>query len=257
MNKPSIIAFLGKGGVGKTILSALFGKIFIEQGKKVLFIDADPAMGLSTALNISGFKTIGKSREEIIKIVKSAKTQEEKDGLSDVIDYLLLESVFDTAKFSMLAMGYTDTLGCYCPLNTILKTTIEYVSSKFDVVIIDAEAGIEQVGRQVVETVNYPIIVCDNSLRSINTAILLKETMARIPKMIPTKTGVIFNRVNEIDDSLMEKLRTEGLITYGQVSPDGLISEFDKKGISILTIDKNINPLLEIQKILSEMLKMN
>ena len=53
-NSPKIIAVAGKGGVGKTSISATIVKILVEKfpDKKILAIDADPAVGLSTALGV-------------------------------------------------------------------------------------------------------------------------------------------------------------------------------------------------------------
>ena len=49
-----IIALTGKGGVGKTSISAALVKLLVEEfpEKKILAIDADPAIGLATALGI-------------------------------------------------------------------------------------------------------------------------------------------------------------------------------------------------------------
>ena len=77
MNEPVIIAFLGKGGVGKTVLSALTGTILSARGKRVLLVDADPAMGLTSALEVSDIKTIGTAREEIIHQASISNSSEE------------------------------------------------------------------------------------------------------------------------------------------------------------------------------------
>lgn len=114
-------AFLGKGGTGKTILSALTAKLAIDSKKRTLLIDADPAMGLATALGATGFKTIGEAREEIIKEARIASKTEEQNRLSEIIDYLLLEALYETPEYSLLVLGQTNTLGCYCPINSLLK----------------------------------------------------------------------------------------------------------------------------------------
>jgi CO dehydrogenase maturation factor len=44
------IAISGKGGVGKTTLSALLAHLYAEQGRNVIAIDADPAGGLAQAM---------------------------------------------------------------------------------------------------------------------------------------------------------------------------------------------------------------
>ncbi|MFL7792425.1 MAG: AAA family ATPase, partial [Anaerolineae bacterium] len=46
------LAITGKGGVGKTTLSALLAYVYAERGQKVLAIDADPATGLAAACGV-------------------------------------------------------------------------------------------------------------------------------------------------------------------------------------------------------------
>lgn len=74
-NSPKIIAVAGKGGVGKTSISATIVKILVEKfpDKKILAIDADPAVGLSTALGIDVKTTIDDIRKEIVETVEDGK----------------------------------------------------------------------------------------------------------------------------------------------------------------------------------------
>ena len=64
----TIIALSGKGGVGKTSISAAIVKLLVQNfpDKKILAIDADPAVGLSTALGIDVKMTIDDIRKEIV-----------------------------------------------------------------------------------------------------------------------------------------------------------------------------------------------
>lgn len=237
MSEPIIIAFLGKGGVGKTVLSALMGSILSAQSRKVLFVDADPAMGLTSALEVSDIKTIGTAREEIIRQAKISNSSEEKERLADIVDYLLMEALYEGPDFGMIAMGQTNTLGCYCPINNLLRSTIKEIASQYEVVIIDAEAGIEQVNRQVVESVHYPVIVTDNSKRGAQTATMISQLLKKVPQMAPVKVGAVFNRVIEADKDLMNIIRNAGMEYYGNVKPDPAISKLDRHGTSIAKID--------------------
>ena len=63
------------------------------------------------------------------------------------VDYLLLEALYEAPQYGLLVMGQTDSIGCFCPLNTLLRSTIKTIASQYDVVIIDAEAGFEQISR--------------------------------------------------------------------------------------------------------------
>ena len=236
MNEPIILAFLGKGGVGKTVLSALTGTILSACGKKVLFVDADPAMGLTSALEVSDIKTIGAAREEIIRQARISSSSEEKEKLADIVDYLLMEALYEGQGFGMVAVGQTNTLGCYCPVNNLLRSTIKSIASQYEAVIIDAEAGIEQVNRQVVESVHYPVIVTDNSLRGARTAVMISSLLKKIPQLSPVKVGTVFNRVDQADENLVKMILEAGMDYYGSLRPDNAISALDRQGLSIAKI---------------------
>lgn len=236
MSSPVSIAYLGKGGTGKSILSALTGKIAISMKKKVLLIDADPAMGLTTALGITSFKTIGQAREEIIKQAKIVGSASEKERLSDIINYLFLEAIYQSESYSMLVMGVTNSIGCYCPINNLLREMISRISENYDVIIIDGEAGIEQINRQVTENVQFPIILTDNSKRGIKTALLAEEAIYKSPKMTPIRTGVIFNRIEHENLDLINEISDDRLIYYGSILTDWFITDRDARGLSPLEV---------------------
>ena len=84
-NSPKIIAVAGKGGVGKTSISATIVKILVEKfpDKKILAIDADPAVGLSTALGIDVKTTIDDIRKEIVETVEDGQTKTAIELLGD------------------------------------------------------------------------------------------------------------------------------------------------------------------------------
>lgn len=73
-----IIALTGKGGVGKTSISAALVKLLVEEfpEKKILAIDADPAIGLATALGIEPELTLDDIRNEIVANVEDGNTKE-------------------------------------------------------------------------------------------------------------------------------------------------------------------------------------
>lgn len=80
-----IIALTGKGGVGKTSISAALVKLLVEEfpEKKILAIDADPAIGLATALGIEPELTLDDIRNEIVANVEDGNTKEAMELLSE------------------------------------------------------------------------------------------------------------------------------------------------------------------------------
>ena len=63
-----ILAVAGKGGVGKTSLAAVMVKLLVAAypDKRILAIDADPAVGLSTALGVDVKLTVDDIRKEVV-----------------------------------------------------------------------------------------------------------------------------------------------------------------------------------------------
>ena len=146
-----IIAVAGKGGVGKTSLSAVIVKLLVENfpNKRILAIDADPAIGLSTALGVEPKKTIDDVRKETVE-----QTQNGKISPLEILgnaEYSVDEAICVQKGFSFIAIGRPESAGCYCKINTYLKDVIALISKHYDYVVIDGEAGIEQINRRVME----------------------------------------------------------------------------------------------------------
>ncbi len=191
-----IFAFTGKGGVGKTSLSAAFIRILAETypGKKILAIDADPAVGLSAALGIEPQTTLDDVRLRIAESIEKGETAAAAELLSEA-RFHLLDCIAERGDLSFLAIGRPEAAGCYCKVNAYLKQVIETLSGNYDFVVIDGEAGIEQINRRVLERVHYLVLVTDGSRKGLQVT----ETIRSVAKRLVAceKTGVIVNRVPE------------------------------------------------------------
>jgi len=139
----SVIAVCGKGGVGKTVISAMLTRLLAEDSsRKILAIDADPAIGLSSALGIEIHRTVDDIRNDLIKRYREGE-KSDRDALIKQLDYDLFELIRERNNLAFLAIGRPETDGCYCQVNSLLKDIIRDIAFNFDFVIIDAEAGIE------------------------------------------------------------------------------------------------------------------
>lgn len=101
-----IIALTGKGGVGKTSISAALVKLLVEEfpEEKILAIDADPAIGLATALGIEPKLTLDDIRNEIVANVEDGNTKEAMELLSES-RYKIAEAIVEKEGFAFLAIG--------------------------------------------------------------------------------------------------------------------------------------------------------
>ena len=231
-----LIAVCGKGGTGKTVLTAMMTKVLLESDKagKLLLIDADPAMGLPNALGVNVKRTMGQIREEIIKTARRGK--EEKTQLADMLDYMILEALNEMEGFALLSMGRSETLGCFCPVNELLREAIETLSQSFDTIIIDGEAGLEQINRQVMRRVDTLIIVSDATSRGIQTAALIKRMVQSDRVIQCEKMGLVFNRVQGDEELLKQLARETGLEVFGYIPQDENIAYYDLIGRPIIEL---------------------
>ena len=160
--KAKIIAVAGKGGVGKTSLCSAIVRELVEAfpGKRILAIDADPAVGLSTALGVHVKHTIDDIRNEVIQTSERGEYRQAIEVLNEA-RFRIFDTMVECEGFAFLAIGRPEAAGCYCSVNSYLKEVISMLANDFDYVVIDGEAGIEQISRRVMEQVSHLVLVTD------------------------------------------------------------------------------------------------
>ncbi len=220
-----IIAVSGKGGVGKTTISAVVARALARDGsRRSLIVDADPAGGLAMALGIKPRRTLNDVRKELIQEVREGGRDERDLAVS--IDYLLAEALTERGNLALLSIGRPEDAGCYCKVNVILKDAIEGLAGRFDETVVDAEAGIEQVNRKVLGSVDYVLLVADTSMKAVRTA----ETISAVgATMAPSAGyGLLVNRVR--DEGQVERVRAAtDLEVVGWVPEDETVRRFDEE----------------------------
>ena len=246
-----LFAVCGKGGVGKTAFTVMMTRCLIENKKagKLLLIDADPAMGLPMALGINVGRTMGQIREEIIWTNREGNKGEQRQ-LRNRLDYMVLQALFETDNFALLSMGRSETVGCFCPVNYLLRDTIETLSQSFDTIVIDGEAGLEQINRQVIRHVDVLLVISDATSRGLQTATLIKN-MVQIDRVIQCeKMGLIFNRVQCDSELLKQSARDIGIEVFGYIPHDENIMAQDLVGRSLLELPDSSSALTAVRNII-------
>ena len=232
--KPVIIAAVGKGGVGKTSLSAITVRLLSEMypEKRILAIDADPAVGLATALGAEVVSTVDDIRKNFISTVESGGTRAAVEMLGEA-KYQIADALVEINNISFLAIGRPESAGCYCKVNAYLKEVIGMIADNFDYVVIDGEAGIEQVNRRVMEKVTHLLLVSDASKKGLGVVQTVHD-VAKELVMFDT-AGVIVNR--------MPDMSRQGMLDTGDIEllcciPDDRTMTFnDMDGLSVFELD--------------------
>ncbi len=246
----TIIALSGKGGVGKTSISAAIVKLLVQNfpDKKILAIDADPAVGLSTALGIDVKMTIDDIRKEIVETVEDGQTRAAIELLGDA-RYKIFDALVETDGFAFIAVGRPESAGCYCKINTYLKEVISILSDEFDYVVIDGEAGIEQINRRVMEKVSHLLLITDASKKGTQVISTIKSVADEL--VMYKKIGAIVNRIP--DESVIEHINTNGIPVLSYIPTDSNLAIYDIEGKNITKLPDNSNVVEGARKALVEM----
>ncbi len=250
--KTKTIALCGKGGVGKTSVSALMIKDLAQRKDiKVLAIDADPAVGLCTALGIQIRKTVDDIRNDLIKSIKKGEGQD-KAATLNMLDYELFDALTEFNNVGLLAIGRPESEGCFCKVNSLLKDIIQDLAKNFDVVLIDGEAGVEQINRRVMKTVDHLIMISDTSAKGVNVANTIKH-LAQDNKAVNYKSiGMILNRVRD-EREVKDIGKNTSINILGWLSEDNLIREFDFHGRSFLDFPDEAGASKTVKQIIQDL----
>lgn len=226
-----IIAVCGKGGVGKTTISAVGAKALLDSGRRALVVDADPAGGLAMALGIETEKTLNDVRKELIDEIKAGRRDERDLAVS--VDYLIAEAMTERGSLAFVSIGRPEDVGCYCKVNVILKESIETLGGMFETTLIDAEAGIEQINRKVMSQVDYLLLVSDTSAKAVRVAETIKGVADRM--VSGEGSGLMVNRVRDAAEVERIKAATN-LEVIGSVPEDETVRDFDAGGRSFFEL---------------------
>ncbi|MFW9881401.1 MAG: AAA family ATPase [Candidatus Thorarchaeota archaeon] len=251
---PLIISVVGKGGSGKTVITTLLAKsISKKKDLKILLIDADPTHPhLSHMVKLVPQKSLESLRTEVIDEVLLKTKKFEK--VAENIDFEVYNAIAESKNFNLFYIGQPEGPGCFCPSNTLLRKVISSISKDFDIVLIDCEAGLEQINRMVIETVDILLIVSDISIRSVETAAAISKSAKKFTNY--KKFGVILNRVKGDVEYIVKKLEDLKLPLLAEIPEDTTITNFDMEGKPLIDIPENSPSLLAVEYLTENIFKL-
>ncbi len=190
------LAIAGKGGAGKTTISATVARLAARSGRSVVAIDADANPNLSFALGVTPGRAA--SLEPLPASLVSRRVGGR--GLTEpVADVLTRYSVLAPDGVQLVGMGspaHADE-GCLCSAHAVVSSLLEDLGSPERLVVVDMEASPEHLSRGTVRHVDAVCMVAEPYYRSLETVRRMAALVAELPV---ERVVVVANKVRSSAD---------------------------------------------------------
>ena len=245
------IAIAGKGGTGKTTVSALLIKLLSQKGL-VLAVDADPSTNLSQALGLplDDSRTVGKIREKMAEDVSKNRLSPDV-GKPEYLYNKVVESLIESKGFDLLTMGRPEGPGCYCASNEFLRASLDKLVKdyKYSYVVMDCEAGMEHISRQTTRDVDVLLIMSDPTMKGVTTAARMKKLIEEMRSNVG-KVGLVINRVRgEVSPEIKKAVEDSGLHILALIPEDPDMASLEMRGEPVTGLPPESPLLLKVKEI--------
>ncbi len=221
----------GKGGSGKSTISALLATAMAKQGRNVLLMDADESnIGLYRMLGVD----MPRPLMEALGGKKGFQARQKATGqgfggppplfhqgmtLDDMSqDDLISSCLAESGSLKIMATGKIHHFGegCACPMGNLFRMFFTALKlDNRDLVIVDTSAGLEHFGRRLDGECDHILTVVEPSYESITMA----RRMAPIAQEAGLPLSVVLNKTTpEIQAQMGSEL--EGLDVLGCLPQD-------------------------------------
>ena len=229
-----IIAFAGKGGVGKSTVAALVIRNLARNGKApVLAVDADPNSNLGETLGLEVNTTIGDIRENYMRDPQSVPSGMDK---INYLETLVEQALIEKPAFDLLVMGRQEGQGCYCMVNNILNKFTDKLSTSYKYMVVDNEAGMEHLSRRTSGQVDVLFLVTDYSLRGLRAVKRIHEMLPGLNLNVKSLGLVVTRAPRELNEVFLREVEEIGVPLVGIIPDDPALLSFDMEKRSLLDL---------------------
>jgi len=246
-----IIAITGKGGTGKTAITAMLIRHLVKDEIRkysILAIDADPDANLADALGVQISKTIGDMREFMQEARYTTPPDTDKQAL---FESKLFEILMEEEGYDLLVMGKSEGSGCYCFVNNLLRGIMDKTVNNYDLIIIDTPAGLEHFSRKTIPDLDVLIVVTDESRRGLTTGERIRD-LAKEIELKYKDLYVVINKVTpERKDIVLETASSLGLKVIGTIPYDERLAKFDLVGDPLMDLPDDTPAVKEMKQVVN------
>ena len=242
------IAVAGKGGTGKTTLSALLVRCLRDLGSgAILAVDADPNSNLAEALGVEPGRPLAEIREQ-----RSTPEGSPPGGMgrARAVDDEIQRAVTEADGFDLIAMGRGEGPRCYCYVNTLLRKSLDELTRNYQAIVLDNEAGMEHLSRRTTNCVDFLVTVANPTLPSLRAAKRILALSRELPVDI-TQRAVLMNRAgaDEPAEQISLELAELDAMRLPDVPQDGAVEHAGAVGSSVFELSDRSPALLAVRNV--------
>ena len=243
-----IIAMAGKGGTGKTTITALLIRYLVEKGRTpLLAVDADANANLNELLGLKLDKTLGEIRDSMKTDTPAGMTK------SDFMEMGMNQAIIEAKGFDLIVMGQPEGPGCYCMANSILSQVMERLARGYRYLLVDNEAGMEHLSRLNLRQIHTLFVVSDPSSRGVLTARRIADLTKTLGMQVRHKV-LIVNRTprqmpRELEDQIKKAVKDTDLIFGGYVPFSQELFEYESQQRSVMGLTEKAEAIREADRI--------
>jgi CO dehydrogenase maturation factor len=246
------IAVAGKGGSGKTSLSALIIRYLLHKGNgPVLAVDADPNANLGESLGLNVTDTVGSMLDQFQKAKISIPAGMTKEAY---LEYKLNDLLAESRNLDLLTMGRGEGQDCYCYPNLVLRKFIDSLTDNYAYIVMDNEAGMEHLSRGTTQDIDELLIVSNHSIKGVRTVARIRELVAQLRLRVKHQSIIISLSPSDIDPSIAAELTRLELKADAIIPMDPQIYQADLEGRPLSELADDSLSVIAVRSLMEKIL---
>lgn len=230
------IAVAGKGGAGKTTLSATLARTFARRGRDVLVVDGDSNPNIAVALGVDRERagTLGPLPTTLVSRKLTGMALNEP--VEQIISNFGTTGPDDISVLMMAMPAHADE-GCLCTSHATVASLLADVGERPNLVtILDLEASPEHLSRGTTRHADALLLVVEPYYRSYETA----RRMAALASELPIgRVAVVANKLRSPADgeAISQFCEQHGLTLDGRLPFSMTVLDADAAGVPLFDYD--------------------